>query len=131
LSTSILQELKNKFPFFPCQARKPYGHKAFPRFHAREIIGKNFPASVIFRRSMTRESKAKDCQRVRNGGKDKDESQAERTRTAREGKERKEGNQSRLLETYCHSPLNIHNKREARAVYQVLSFQGASLIRIV
>lgn len=50
LSTSILQELKNKFSFFPCQARKPYNHKAFPRFHAREIIGKNFAACVNFQR---------------------------------------------------------------------------------
>jgi hypothetical protein len=46
LSKSFLQELKNNFSFFSCQARKPYSHKAFPRFHARETIGKNFAVSV-------------------------------------------------------------------------------------
>lgn len=50
LSKSFLQQLKNKFSFFPCQASKPYNHKAFPRFNARQTIGKNFAASVIFRR---------------------------------------------------------------------------------
>ena len=54
LSINKLQELENKFLFFSCHDRKPYSHKVFRRFQAKELSGKNFSPGHHFRRS-TRE----------------------------------------------------------------------------
>jgi hypothetical protein len=59
LSINVCLHRENKIQFFSYQARNPISHKAFPRFNARVIIGKNFPAIVNYRRSCDQESKAK------------------------------------------------------------------------
>jgi hypothetical protein len=53
LSITIYCKAENKFSFLACQAHNPSNHKAFPRLHAREVIGKYFPLahnSGVFRR---------------------------------------------------------------------------------
>jgi hypothetical protein len=126
-----LQELKNKFSFFSCQARKPYSHKAFPRFHAREIIGKNFAACVNFQRRSAGKQReglpGGTYQEINPSGKPKRKGQGK----GKDGKGRKERKESRLLRTYCLTLINISNKREAHAIRQGKPFKDSSLIRIV
>jgi hypothetical protein len=100
LSKSFCLHRENKFSLFACQARKPYSHKAFPRFHAREIIGKNFAVSVIFRRRSARESKANDCQVVRTKSEAQAGNPSGKERTGKEWEERegREGKDSMLQE---------------------------------
>jgi hypothetical protein len=129
-----LQELKNKFQFFSCQARNPYSHKAFPRFHAREIIGKNFAACVIFRRRSAGKQReglpAGTYQEINPSGKPKRKGQGKgKDGKGRERKGRKEGKDSMLLRTYCLTPINILNKREAHAIYQGKPFKDSLPLR--
>jgi hypothetical protein len=112
LSITIRLQRENIFSLFSLQASKPIFHKAFPRLNARETIGKNFAAILKSGNQSTGKAKGKERTWYVQVPKQRRKGLKEKEWMGRNRMEGKGRNQSRLLKTYCHSPLNIPNKRQ-------------------
>jgi hypothetical protein len=112
LSTSFCLQRENIFSLFSLQAINPIPHKGNPRLNAKETIGKNFPAILKSGNQSTGKAKGKERTWYVQVPKQRRKGLKEKEWMGRNRMEGKGRNQSRLLKTYCHSPLNIPNKRQ-------------------
>jgi hypothetical protein len=95
LSTTIYCKAENKFSLFSCQARNPSNHKGFPRLHAKETIGKYFPAARNTGKIRRIKSQAMAAKQYKRSGRSQEridsEPEAIDNQASKQGKQWKEG----------------------------------------